>query len=489
MGSAEQRFASADAVLVDFELDAKVTAETIDPRRFRQLIDTQLMFLVGQLNGDRSVGRHGRAQYSVTTFGADPTVPGAYAFTYHARIPVAWGGGPPPVDYVVTLPARVGEADQIAFAEKYASTCTDPEGGVAGGADAGRMFLFYRPQRAGCTLSPDDVVTATARVTASAENSVGKYPEYHLAWEDDVLDVVTVFGMELDDGGADDGGVRAYEAFLESSETYLRSLQSEPSRILVEHNDAAAERRTGRLVVDLPGGRKVRIEAVLVPPHLAEERTWFDDWYEARTPDADLLIYSGHAGLGANVRALMTKGAFRRGKYVVAAVNGCDTLAYLDRTLGDRFSALNPDDPDGTKYLDTVSNVLGGYFDTGDETSLHLVRAFVEALHGVPRTYAKVFEDVDPTQIIVVTGEEDNAFRPGMIKAPAAPEPAPAAPTSDRADPVEPAPKREYVAHDDRSTTACVAARGRPKDGALVLFTGVLVAVVHRSRRRLRVRP
>jgi hypothetical protein len=411
----KQRFSSADAVLVDLELDTTLTASTLDLPTVRELIARQLMFLVGQLNGDRSVGRHERAQFSVTTFGGAPRSPGSYAFTYHAKIPVAWGGGEPPASYEVKLPARVGEADQVAFADRYASTCTDPEGGVAGGGDAGRMFLFYRPQRAGCVLAPEDVATTTARLTKSVENTVGKYPDYHRVWEDEELDVVALFGMDHGDARRNDAGTQAYEAFVKSAEDYVRSVQADPQVSPVREKDQGAMRSV-RLAGQLPGRRTIRIDVALLAPHLSPERSPFDDWYDARTFDADLVIYSGHAGLGSNARTLATKGAFRARKYVVMTINGCDTLAYLDRTLADRRAVLNPDDPSGTKYMDTISNVLGGYFRSGDDTALHLVRAFVSAQSGAPKTYEQIFEGMDATQIAVVTGEEDNEFEPGMLK-------------------------------------------------------------------------
>jgi hypothetical protein len=478
LGVAEQPFASAGSVLVDLEFDAKLTADTMDPPKVRQLIASQLMYLVGQLNGEQSVGRQDRAEFSVTTFGSAPNAPGNYAFTYHAKIPVAWGGGQPPATYTVTLPVRAGDADQITFAEKYATACTDPEGGVMGGSDAGRMFLFYRPQRAGCVLSPDDVVTATARLAKSAENTVGKYPEYHRVWEDDSLDVVSIFGMEFDDGRAEDGGTQAFEAFAQSAETYVRSVQVDPSVSPKQPSDEGALRSV-RLAGELPSGRKIGVDAILVPAHLSEQRTSFDDWYDARSVNADLIIYSGHAGLGSNARTLAQKGAFRAKKYVVMTFNGCDTFAYLDRSLADRRAVLNPDDPGGTKYMDTVSNVLGGYFQSGDETSLSLMRAFVPALGGAPKTYAEIFAGIDPRQIVVVTGEEDNQFQPGMLTATSvgsdagAPPPPPSPSSQDRAD-----------ARSSSSSGSCSAATNGGTSSRLDLVAVVIAAAAVKRRRR-----
>ncbi|HVH43932.1 MAG TPA: hypothetical protein VM925_16380, partial [Labilithrix sp.] len=412
-GETANAFASAESVLVDLELDGKLVADGAAGSSFEPLVATQLTYLVGQLNGERSVGQHQEAQFSITSIDPSSTTPSTSIVTYHAKIPVAWGGGPPPTTYSVILPSRVGQADRVAFAEKYAGTCTDPEGAMTGADDEARMFLFYRPLRAGCTLSPEDVFITSANVVPSAKNTTDKYPEYHRVWEDDELDVVAVFGSELDAGRAEDSGVAAYDAFVDGADTYLRSLQGTTATSPIETGAGAG--RSVRVSAILPDARRIQIDAVLVPPHLAEERSTFDDWYDARTPDADLIIYSGHAGLGENVRALSQKGSFRAKKYVVFFVNGCDTFAYLDRTLANRRATLNPDDPAGTKYMDTVSNVLGGYFRSGDKTSLHMIRELVGALAGTPKTYEGLLAGIDATQIAVVTGEEDNEFVPGMV--------------------------------------------------------------------------
>jgi hypothetical protein len=56
----------------------------------------------------------------------------------------------------------------------------------------------------------------------------------------------------------------------------------------------------------------------------------FDAWYDARTPRADVILYTGHAGLGTNVRTFINKAPSARGSYLLWSVNGCDTFAYVD---------------------------------------------------------------------------------------------------------------------------------------------------------------
>src|SRR5690606_4468881 len=209
----------------DFAFDGRLFADTAEPAAVRRLIEAQLMYSVGQLNGDRSVGRHERL--ALTDVHADEAEDGGYAIRYRATLPVAWGRGSPPSRYVLKLPARIGEADQIEFTRKYGTSCVDPEGGDLNAderVDSGRMFLFYRPERAGCTIAPEDVVTKPAAVALSPENSRDMYPAYHRIWEDDRLDVVAIFGIEIE-GRARDAGIAAYEDFLDAAAESLASRQ------------------------------------------------------------------------------------------------------------------------------------------------------------------------------------------------------------------------------------------------------------------------
>jgi hypothetical protein len=48
----------------------------------------------------------------------------------------------------------------------------------------------------------------------------------------------------------------------------------------------------------------------------------FDSGYETLSGRADLIVYNGHAGLGANVRALARKASWIAGQYVMVFMNG-----------------------------------------------------------------------------------------------------------------------------------------------------------------------
>jgi hypothetical protein len=414
-------FTSAHATLLDFELDGTLVADTDEPGAVRAQIEAQLLFTIGQLNGEQSVGQLGQLEISAITTTSivvpapapDPAPDPTFAVSYHAKFPVAWGNVAVPEHYSFTLPAKMSPAGQTAFVTKYGTTCIDPAGGAV---DPGTMFLFYRPHQAGCALAADDSVTFDANVTRSADNTLGKYPEYHRVWSDATFEVVATFSHEYAAPTVGDEGVLAYGDFVWRMHQYLGQLQpndakrSEP----VGLSPAGTAAPSVRLAAELPDGRNVVIDVMLVGHALTDDGAAFDAWYDAVTPKADLVLYNGHAGLGANVRTLMGKGTFNPGQYLIWFANGCDTFAYVDRTLADRRARLNPDDPSGTKYMDTVTNVMAGYFGALVPTSISLIHAIVDSRDAShwPRTYEQIFQTIDPTQIVVVTGEEDNLLLP-----------------------------------------------------------------------------
>jgi hypothetical protein len=138
----------------------------------------------------------------------------------------------------------------------------------------------------------------------------------------------------------------------------------------------------------------------------------FDQRFAELTPGADLIFYGGHAGLGANVRALTKKAQFFPAKYQLLFLNGCDTFSYEDDSLAATRKLLNPTDPSGTRYLDVLRNAMPAFFHSLSSAAAALLVALEE--RATPRSYAQIFKQLDPAQVVLVTGEEDNAFHPKL---------------------------------------------------------------------------
>ncbi|MBA2544644.1 MAG: PPC domain-containing protein [Deltaproteobacteria bacterium] len=392
---------SVEAVIVDFELDGELVSDSAFSAT--QQINDQLLFTMGQLNGDNGVARLDRVVLSnVKT----TTVGGRTRITYHAKVPVAWGKrNSVPATYELALPRDMAFAAKEAFFAKYEHECVEPG---AHELESGNFWYYYRP--AECTLAAADVVRVSATVSLSALNTTGKFPEYTKVWEDGVLNVVAVFGKYEDTGmDGSDAGIAAYNAFVRDAQNELRqfAMTTVPATIPTAPGVGAPD-----VTIDatLPDGRKVHVTAMLTN-QIRNTNAAFDTRYAQVTPNADFLSYNGHSGLGANIRALTRKGSWRAGQYTLAFINGCDTYAYVDSSLALARAELNPGDPTGSKHLDIATNAMPSFFHSNSRNNIQFIRSLMNIAQ--PMSYEQIFKLIDRSQVIVVSGEEDNVFVPG----------------------------------------------------------------------------
>lgn len=394
---------SAEAVFLDFSFDGELHTD----RRYgiEGQIEDQLLYTIGQLNGSRGVARLDRIQLEdvETTEDGD-----GYLVRYHATIPVAWGRrAQVPNEYTLKLPRDVSYAGLTRFSETYGRSCVD---WGAHDVTSGSMWYYYRPERSNCELSDDDVVFAIADVSLSDINTTGRFPEYDMVWSDETLRVVAVFG-KYEDGAtsSSDAGIAAYDRFIQEIRRELRGheLVTEPAEV---PTNPGVDLPEVTFRATLAEGRAVEVVAILVD-NVRTAGADFNARYGELSSTADLIVYNGHAGLGANIRALARKGRWVQGQYAIIFMNGCDTYAYVDSALWDAHAAVNPDDDTGTRYADIVMNALPSYFRSMPHATMALIRGLMS--YDEPRTYEQIFADVDSSQVVMVSGEEDNTYTPG----------------------------------------------------------------------------
>jgi len=407
-GKSEDDFTSNQASLLDFEFDGELVSA--DVFNAESIINDQMLYTIGQLNGSRSVGRLDKLVLSDVT--KTPVDGGKTKVTYHAKLPVAWGSKENlPASYEFTLPRDASFEGQDAFTKAYMRACVEAG---AHDVDAGSMWYYYRPARSGCQLKSEDVVKLTAKVAPSTENSVGKYPEYTKVWEDNELNVVSIFGKYEDGKTSGDAGIDAYNTFLRTMRTTLgANVTSTPAEVPQNPGVTVPD---VTFSVTLPDGKKVNVTALLVDNVRTADQK-FNDRYNALSTNADVIAYNGHAGLGQNVRALAQKGKWKQGQYAIVFMNGCDTFAYVDGSLAQTRARVNPDDPTGTKYMEFITNALPAFFSSMPNATSTLVKGLLR--FDSPMTYEQIFDGIDDSQVVVVTGEEDNAFTPGVAPPPA----------------------------------------------------------------------
>lgn len=396
--------ASAEAVFLDFEFDGELLASSTWDKE--KTIEDQLLYTVGELNQEDSVGRLDKLELSdieVTDEGDKSRI------SYHAELLVAWGEKDDvPESYTFDLPLDMTREGQQSYVENYVEDCVSFS---AHDVDHNSMWYYYRPDRSRCSIADEDVVRAEATVSVSEVNTTGKYPEYHKVWEDDVLKVVAVFGKYKDGATSNsDAGIAAYNEFVEDirGELGSRDLQTEPADV---PSTPGVDVPDITFTAQLDGGRSIEVHALMVD-NVRTTTDAFDREYEKLSRTADLIAYNGHAGLGSNIRALARKGDWQQGQYAMVFMNGCDTYAYVDTALADAHAAVNPDDEVGTKYVDLVMNAMPAYFRNMSENTMALIRGLMS--YEQPRTYERMFEDISSRHIVLVSGEQDNEYVPGM---------------------------------------------------------------------------
>ncbi len=395
------------ATILDFAWSGsvEVDGDVFDPN---QTLEGLLYYTVGQLNGSRAVGRMDRVAWSNVATSSDGK---RTTIRYQATMPVAWGSKTDlPERYTFKLPRR-GDAFGD-FTARYHDKCTDftpdPKNPTHV-VDVESMWYYYRPDREGCEIDDGDVIVSDARVTVSADNTTGKYPEYDLVWKDGALKIVAIFGKYKKGEVEDDVGIDAYDTFNQAVRRRFRRMTgfaTTPAGVPASPGAAVPEVDYTATLAD---GRKIVVAALLVD-EVSSATAEFYQRYEALSVDADVIAYNGHAGLGANIRTLAGVGKFDRGQYTIIFMNGCDTYTYIDGALAEKHAAINPDDPKGTKYMDMVVNAMPAFFMFDSASTMAIVDGLLA--YDAPRTYDEIFESISTTQIVLVTGEQDNAFHP-----------------------------------------------------------------------------
>ena len=395
--------ASALAVFVDFQWTGSFAVAS-PPWDLKRSVQDHLLYTIGQLNGASSVGRLDKLE-----FVSDPTVADGKV-TYTVKMPVAWGDKENiPESFELVLPASNDYDFLERFATSYGHSCVD---WGAHDVDAGSMWYYYRPLRSGCSLGAGDIQKFRATVTRSPINTTGKFPEFNKVWEDNELNVLAIFGKYEDGATSGDAGIDAYNDFARSIRSDMGARGSVTTVPATIPSTPGVANPDVSFSVTLADGKKINVTALLTDNvRTGLSQTEFRTRYETLSSRADFIVYNGHAGLGSNVRALAAAGRWVAGQYVVVFMNGCDTFAYIDSALNDAHKAINSDDTTGYKYIDIVTNAMPAFFASMSGATMALYRGL--ANHADPQTYEQIFRSVDRSQIVLVSGEQDNAYIPG----------------------------------------------------------------------------
>jgi hypothetical protein len=395
---------SANGMFLDASFDGKLLVDSSWDDR--QTIQDHLLYTVGQLNGMTAVGRVDKA---VLTNIQKSTVGGKTQITYTATLPIIWNkNNAVPHSIELDLPLDISSSAQDAFTAKYKANCVDWS---AHDVDSGSMFYYFRPKASGCTLAAADIDKVDATLSPSATSTTGKFPEYNKIWEDGTLNVVAIFGKYEDGATSGDAGIDGFNEFVGAMKSELspHGLTTVPASVPSNPGVASPDIEFNATLSD---GKKIHVVALLTDNvNTGLSQPTFRARYESLSTRADFIVYNGHAGLGSNIRALASAGQWVAGQYVVVFMNGCDTFAYIDGSLSQAHKSINSDDTTGWKYIDIVNNGMPAFFASMAGDAMAMFKGFLA--YDAPQTYEQIFAKVDSSQMVMVTGEQDNAFTPG----------------------------------------------------------------------------
>lgn len=384
------------AEILELSFEGEVLADdAVSPRRS---IVRQLLYAQGVLRTTSSAsGQVGNVDLASVT--ESKVTESMKRLRYTATLPVAWPKDKAtPTSYELVLPR---DATTLArFNQKYDGRC--------GRSEHGQEYYWhdFNPRAPDCRVDPADVLRVRAAVRTRAKPATSAYPEYDRIWQDGRLDVVAIFGV-IESTNADDWGYTEARQFVRWASDQLTDVEVDarrPSRSILADTTI-----TGKAVV---GGRPrdVTID-VLVVGMIAEARRDFDERYDPLSERADLILYNGHAQLGANTNALGRKGKIAPGKYQLLLLNGCESFALVDTAMVDRRREVNgANDPEGTRFFDVITNAQPGYANNLANISYLVYKAALMA--DTPVSYPRLIGKMPDSHVIVVWGEEDNEFQP-----------------------------------------------------------------------------
>ncbi len=264
------------------------------------------------------------------------------------------------------------------------------------------MFYHYRPEAPGCSIAAADV-TLVGGAPVLLPTSQNTYPEYDRIWSDKTLKMAIVFsrnvpGQMLNDAGGNEFlnfNAKLQGKFAARSPVVTSTTLPNPAGRAVQKQqweldlDATHHLSIQTYLVDLPQSGGAAFEAELAQV----------------SATSDFLSYAGHAGLGVNIDAFLSRVRSSPSKYRVLMLQNCNSFAYNNFVLTPAPNTITG----ANGNQDVVVNALPSNF--SDNTPM-----LFNWVVGLSQPNApKPFLDILPREASgrpVVLFDDDNHFHP-----------------------------------------------------------------------------
>lgn len=271
------------------------------------------------------------------------------------------------------------------------------------------FWYHYRPLNKNCLLSKhqnsdeDLAISFPIGFKKSSFNTDGKFPEYQEIWKDNKLSlfyIQSVADKKSPNPQKDIGILNVRNLY----QKWKNSLGKIVSNSLQEGELPGLDHPTIELLFEQKDGKKIEIKILLAGElNIDSVKSLF--FYNKNIGAADVIIYSGHAGLGSNIYFLERVGNFIKDKYQIFYLDACDSFSYTDGTLEKRHQVVN-EGFEWSKHLDIITNAMPSYFASADNSIFSLVQELINQ----KKNYRELLFLIDPYQRAFVSGEEDNHY-------------------------------------------------------------------------------
>lgn len=271
------------------------------------------------------------------------------------------------------------------------------------------FWYHYRPLNKNCLLSKhqngdqDLAISFPIELKKSTFNTEGKFPEYQEIWKDNTLSILLVQSIaekKNPDAQKDMGIINLRTLYQKWKNSFDHLIYTS----LKQGELPGLDHPIVELIFQQKDGKKIEIK-ILLTGELSADSVQAFLFYNKNVANSDLIIYTGHAGLGKNINLLERLGNFKANKYQIFYLDACDSFSYTDGTLEKRHQEINPDFK-WSKHLDIISNAMPSYFYSAPD-SLSL---FINELMSQKKSYRELLFFIDPYQRAFVSGEEDNNY-------------------------------------------------------------------------------
>lgn len=357
------------------------------------LIRRQLLYLVGQLNGEQGGGAANVGSAPVKVLSESSSGSGMKRLRYSTTLTLSISKQTPKKGtYSWAFPRNVSVAGLKAFKAKYARDCAEP------GHNSGELDFFYdyRPSKPGCQLASADVTRGQSPLVAIPQANA-TYPEYDRVWEDNTLNIVTVSGRNAVGGGEQDYGTRQYRNYLRRWEGIART--SFKTTTLPNKGGTPAEKNELTMVF---GAKSIRLVTYLVDlPQLGGAA--FDSELKEGSKTADFVAYLGHAGLGVNTAAFLDRLSAPTTTYRLVLLDNCNSFAYPNFSTDGPPSSWNPPGV----LQNVIVNANPGLFDDVGPDAIAWAVALAESK---PRPFVDLLPKTLGNPMVLF--DEKNTYKP-----------------------------------------------------------------------------